>query len=163
MAVPARATEKSVTTGDSGELREMPLHKPCGYARCEELGIASLGDEDLCCDHFVLRSYEFLQRIDAKRTGSNGDVRQSTVLMDFANSCLQGALEVSLRSTSLNNLQKARLLDIMLWAGEYIHRAEIQPFSSPNSREGKFGVQSAAPRSVYQKPQVKTRTTPLPQ
>ncbi len=83
--------------------------------------------------------------------------------MNSANSCLQGALEVSLRSASLNNLQKARLLDIMLWAGEYIHRAELQLFSSPDSLESKFGTQSTAPRSAYQKPQVKTRTTLLPQ
>lgn len=162
MAVPARATEKSATTGDSGELREMHLHKPCGYAHCEELGIASLGDEDLCCDHFVLRSYEFLHRIDAERSGNSGDVRQSAAMMDSANSCLQGALEVSLRATSLNNLQKARLLDIMLWAGEHIHRAELQLFSSPNSLESKFAAQGDARRSAYQKPQVKTRTAGLP-
>ena len=163
MAVPARATEKSVTTGDSGELREMHRQKPCGYAHCEELGIDSLGDEALCCDHFVLRSYESLQRMDGERSGSGGDVRQAAALMDSANNCLQGALEASLRSTTLNNLQKARLLDIMLWAGEYIHRAESQLFSGPSLLESRFSTQSSASRPVYQKPQVKTRNTPLPQ
>jgi len=162
MAVPARATEKSATTGDSGELREMHLHKPCGYAHCEELGIASLGDEDLCCDHFVLRSYEFLQGIDAQRSG-NGDVLQFAALKECVNSCLQGALEVSLRSSSLNNLQKARLLDIMLWAGEFIHRAESHHSSGAVSFKNHSAAQGASQRLVYQKPLVKTRTTLLPQ
>lgn len=162
MAVPARATEKSATTGDSGELREMRLHKPCGYAHCEELGIASLGDEDLCCDHFVLRSYEFLQRIDAQRLG-NGDVREFADLKDSVNSCLQGALEVSLRASSLNNLQKARLLDIMLWAGEFVHRSESHPSSVSSLLKNPPAMQGTKERLVYQKPSVKTRTTLLPQ
>jgi len=157
MAVPVSAAEKTVFTGDSGESRAMHLHKPCGYADCQEHGIASLGDEDLCCDHFVLRCYELLQQIDAGRTRGRSDVDGSSDLMRSVNSCLQGALEVSLRSDSLSNLQKSRLLDIMLWAGEYIHRAEEHRFSEQNLRE------SSTQRARYQKPQVKTSTTLLPQ
>ena len=157
MAVPGRAAEKTVFTGDSGESRAMHLHKPCGYADCQEHGIASLDDEDLCCDHFVLRCYEFLQQIDAGRTRGKGDVDGSSGLMGSVNSCLQGALEVSLRSDSLSNLQKARLLDIMLWAGEYIHRAEERRFSGQELK------QNSGQRSPYQKPQFKTSATLLPQ
>ena len=157
MAVPARATNKTVFTGDSGESRAMHLHKPCGYADCQEHGIAALGDEDLCCDHFVLRCYEFLQQIDTGRTRGKNDVDSSLDLMGSVNSCLQGALDVSLRSASLSNLQKARLLDIMLWAGEYIHRAEERRF-------GENGVkQNPGQRALYEKPQIRTTTTLVPQ
>jgi len=157
MAVPARATEKTVFTGDRGESREMHLHKPCGYVDCQEHGIASVGDEDLCCDHYVLRCYEFLQQIDAGRSRGRNDVDGSPDLMGSVNSCLQGALEVSLRSASLSNLQKARLLDIMLWAGEYIHRAEERRFSENAVK------QNPGQRAVYQKSQIRTTTTLLPQ
>lgn len=155
MAVPARATNKTVFTGDSGESRAMYLHKPCGYADCQEHGIVALGDEDLCCDHFVLRCYELLQQIDGGR--KRGERNGSPNLMGSVNGCLQGALEVSLRSASLSNLQKARLLDIMLWAGEYIHRSEERRCDENALK------QSPSRRAVYQKPQIKTSTTLLPQ
>jgi len=133
MAVPVRATQESVTTVKPGELRAMRIHKSCRHANCQELGITSIGDEDLCCDHFVLRSYEFLERVDAQRSRSESESRLSPQLRSSVNSCLEGALEVSLRSASLNNLQKARLLDIMLWAGEYIHRGEARRFQGAHS------------------------------
>jgi len=161
MGVPARATDKSVATGDSGELREMHLHKSCGYAACQEPGIASVGDENLCCDHFVLRSYELLQRIDAERAKNDSSFRQSTALKSSVNSCLQGALDVSLRSAALNNLQKARLLDIMLWAGEYIHSAEPRRPGGLHLAGG--ATSNPEERAPYQKPEVRSRTTLLPQ
>jgi hypothetical protein len=163
MAVPARANEKSVTTGDSGDFRAMHLHKPCGYAACQEPGLASVGNEDLCCDHFVLRCYEFLQQIDAEPSRNDKDCLPSRDLKSAINSCLQGALDVSLRSASLNNLQKARLLDIMLWAGEYIHRSGSSRFSDRNLSEAHFVTQSSSQRSSYQKPQIKSRTTLPPE
>lgn len=159
MAVPARAAEKSVVTAESGELREMRVHKSCGYAACQEPGIASVGDENLCCDHFVMRCYEFLHQIDVERSGKNSDFHRSSALKSSINNCLQGALDVSLRSATLNNLQKARLLDIMLWAGEYIHRCGSGRFSGRNSSENDFGKKMAGPRSAYQKPQIKSSTT----
>ena len=152
-----------MTTRDSGELRAMHLQKPCGYAHCKESGIASIGDEDLCCDHFVLRSYEFLQQIDAEHPRGNGDLGQSAALKDSVNSCLQGALEVSLRSASLNNLQKARLLDIMLWAGEYIHRTQSQCFAGGNSPAGELAKRMPDQRTSYHKPEIRSRTSLLPQ
>lgn len=162
MAVPARAAEKNLFTGDSGESRAMHLHKPCGYANCQEHGITSLGDENLCCDHFVLRCYEFLQQVDGDRRRSENAVDRSSSLIGPINSCLQGALDVSLRSASLNNLQKARLLDIMLWAGECIHHAEERRFAMSLQREDVSG-QKPVQRSPYHKPQVKSRTTQLSQ
>jgi len=84
-------------------------------------------------------------------------------LKSAINSCLQGALDVSLRSASLNNLQKARLLDIMLWAGEYIHRSESGRFSSRSSLENHLIRQSPSRRSAYQKPQIKSCTTLPPE
>lgn len=161
MAAPARATNKTVFTGDSGESRAMHLHKSCGYADCQEHGIAALGDEDLCCDHFVLRCYEFLHELDGARLRGEGQVNSSSDATSSINRCLQGALDVSLRSASLSNLQKARLLDIMLWAGEYMNRAEAQRATGYFSRE--VALPSVGKRAPYQKPLIKSRTTLLPQ
>ncbi|GAC1630070.1 MAG: hypothetical protein NVS9B14_00190 [Candidatus Acidiferrum sp.] len=160
MAVPVRVLQKKETTGDLGEQRAMHLHKPCRYAACVEHGIASVGDEDLCCDHFVLRSYEFLEQIDAERAKHNGEFFVTAGVKDSVNSCLQGALEVSLRSESLNNLQKARLLDIMLWAGQFIHLVDNRRLGG-----GTFAVslEGQRQRAAYSAPRIKTRTILLPQ
>ncbi len=163
MAVPVRVREEFETTGDLGERRAMHLHKPCRYAACVERGITALGDEDLCCDHFVLRCYEFLEQIDAERTRNNNDQFVSPALKSSVNSCLQGALEVSLQSDSLSNLQKARLLDIMLWAGEFVHRADAAMFGSGNTSKYRSSATQTQQRATYVAPKVKVRTGLLPQ
>ena len=161
MAVPVRGRRGQETTGDSGDLRAMHRHKPCRYAACLEHGAAALGDEDLCCDHFVLRCYEFLQQVDAERGKSSNDFLFTTNLKDSVNNCLRGALEISLRSESLTNLQKARLLDIMLWAGEFIHRADAARFGARGLCVSGVNEASSGQRAAYVKPEVKTRTSLL--
>jgi len=162
MAVPVRGREKTDVTGDSGEMRAMPAHKLCRFAACQELGVTAVGDEDLCCDHFVQRCYEFLEQIDAERAKSGADIFHSAQLKYAVNSCLQGALEVSLRSDTLDNLQKARLLDIMLWAGEYVHRADAHRAGGVGYEAAKLRSNEIGQRALYQKPQIKTRTSFFP-
>lgn len=161
MAVPVRERQEQQTTGDSGDLRAMHLHKSCRYAGCLEHGATALGDEDLCCDHFVLRCYEFLEQIDTERSKSSNDFLFTTSLKDSVNNCLRGALEISLRSESLSNLQKARLLDIMLWAGEFIHRADAARFGARGLCVSGVKEASSGQRAAYLKPEVKTRTSLL--
>ena len=161
MAVPVRGRQEQQTTGDSGDLRAMHLHKLCRYAGCLEHGTTALGDEDLCCDHFVLRCYEFLEQIDAERGKGSNDFLFTTDLKDSVNSCLHGALEISLRSESLSNLQKARLLDVMLWAGEFIHRADAARFGATGLCVSGVNQASRGQRAAYVKPEVKTRTSLL--
>ncbi len=163
MAVPVRAFEKKQTTGKLGDRRAMHIHKPCRYAACLEHGITALGDEDLCCDHFVLRSYEFLEQVDAERARNGGEHFYTTALKNAVNSCLQGALEVSLRTESLNNLQKARLLDIMLWAGEFIHRADNLRLGSCGLVGNTATTKAPEARHGYSAPQLKTRSSLLRQ
>jgi len=163
MAVPVRGFEKPDVTGDLGELRAMPVHKLCRFASCQEPGVTAIGDEDLCCDHFVLRCYEFLEQIDAERSKSCLDHKHLASLKSAVNSCLQGALEVSLRSETLNNLQKARLLDIMLWAGEFVHQTDAHFAPGSGISAAKFGINTASQRAAYTRPNVKTPTTLLPQ
>src|SRR4029077_11205053 len=97
MAVPIRRLEKPEASGDLGELRAMPAQKLCRFAACQEPGITAIGDADLCCDHFVLRCYEFLEQIDLERAKSGCDTTRTAALKRSVNSCLQGALEVSLK------------------------------------------------------------------
>ena len=162
MAVPVRGREKQENR-DPGELRAMHHHKPCRYAGCLEHGATALGNEDLCCDHFVLRCYEFLQQIDAERGKHSIDFVFTTDLKDSVNNCLHGALEISLRSEALSNLQKARLLDIMLWAGEFIHRADANRLGGEGLCVSGVNQGCTGKRAAYAKPEVKSRTGDLRQ
>src|SRR5882762_5477600 len=91
MAAPVRGRRKQETKGDSGGLRAMHLHKPCRYDACLEHRVTALGDEDLCCDHFVLRCYEFLQQIDTERIEGRNGFFFTAGLKQSVNNCLQGA------------------------------------------------------------------------
>ena len=162
MAVPVRGREKQKNI-EPGELRAMHHHKPCRYAACVGPGVTALGDEDLCCDHFVLRSYEFLEQIDAERAKSRNDFLFTTRLKESVNECLHRALAVSLRSKSLSNLQKARLLDIMLWAGEFIHRADANRLGGEGLCVSGVNQGCTGKRAAYAKPEVKSRTGDLRQ
>jgi hypothetical protein len=66
----------------------------------------------------------------------------------FIEECSRKALDVSLQSENLSNLQRGRLLDILLWAGELFvllraPRATLAP--STASPEGQFVLRTTSP------------------
>lgn len=52
----------------------------------------------------------------------------------FVEECSHKALEVSFRCDSLTNLQRGRLLDILLWAGELFLLLRTQNSGSPEAQ-----------------------------
>ena len=102
----------------------------CSRADCPKRAVTSLGELDFCFDHFCIRCYELLER---GHTGA--DLAYS--LEEFSAELLaldelaRRALEVSFSGLTLNNLDRARLLDILLWAGEltsmFHHRRTAAP------------------------------------
>ena len=101
--------------------------EPCGFPGCKERGAASLEDRFLCREHFLLACYA---RLDAcaqlllerpfPETAS-GLVRQSTT------ECLSQANELAGTAQTLTNLERARLLDIVLWASDLTRRVRRSP------------------------------------
>lgn len=95
----------------------MSESKICAMDFCESAGAASLAQQDFCVDHFIELCYQNLQRIDPR-----GDTGRLSVdlpaLRGFIEECSRRALEVALHCEDLDNLQRGRLLDILLWAGE---------------------------------------------
>jgi len=117
----------------SGILEEqsaMPVEQLCGMDRCEERRVTAFRDENLCCNHFLGRCYEFLERIDPNRDlASNGGQRRAEVKKAIEE-CAQRALEVALGNPSLNNVQRAKLLDILLWTSDITIAAHAQKASN---------------------------------
>jgi hypothetical protein len=101
-----------------GAMLMMSEDKICAVDFCEGAALASLAQQDFCLNHFIDLCYENLQRIDP-RVQKIGRVNLDPAsLRAFIEECSRRALEVALHCEDISNLQRGRLLDILLWAGE---------------------------------------------
>jgi hypothetical protein len=68
----------------------------------------------------------------------------------FIEECSRKALDVSLHSNDLSNLERGRLLDILLWAGELFLLLRVPRFTFAASAapvDSSVAARAAAPRS----------------
>src|SRR5262249_50054845 len=79
--------------------------------------VTSLGPEDFCLDHFCSRCYELLEHADSGTLSAQGAAGLARAVCTLEE-CARRALEISLGELALNNLDRARLLDIVLWSGD---------------------------------------------
>jgi hypothetical protein len=93
---------------------EMPH---CTTDTCGETGV-ELAGQPLCLGHFLQECYQRLERFDpivrGKRRNSTGTEGAPKVLEDL----VKQVLIVCLQRKNLSNMDRSRLLDILLWAGE---------------------------------------------
>ena len=113
-------------SGTPGEQSAMPVEQLCGVDSCQERRATSFCAENLCCNHFLGRCYEFLERIDPNRDLASNGKQRRTELKKLMEECAQRALEVALGNSNLNNMQRAKLLDILLWTSEVTIAANAQ-------------------------------------
>ena len=90
----------------------------CRETACRSAAATSLDQQDLCLNHFLLRCYAGLEAVDPRGQKSHEKRVDLAAMRAFIEECSHKALEVSLHSESLTNLERARLLDILLWASE---------------------------------------------
>lgn len=95
------------------------LQVNCCQDACDSAAATILNYQVFCLNHFLLRCYERLEAIDSRvRDFREGPV-DLAAFRAFIDECSGKALDVSLRyHQDLDNLQRGRLLDILLWAGE---------------------------------------------
>jgi len=116
---------------DKGDQGSMVLTETCSRMDCSKQMVTALGDEELCFDHFCARCYELLEGADGPaewRQDAAGCAEVRTRLDE----CARRALEIALRQIELNNLERARLLDILLWSGELSR--ELRQQRNPRER-----------------------------
>lgn len=90
----------------------------CAVDFCEGAGVATIASQNFCVEHFITLCYENLQRIDPRGQKEGRVSLDPASMRAFIEECSQRALEVALRCEDIDNLQRGRLLDILLWAGE---------------------------------------------
>jgi hypothetical protein len=96
--------------------------RKCSLDSCADPVVTCFAQRDLCLHHFLSRCYEDLDRFALSGRGSQVD-SASAALMAFVEECSRRALEVSLQCPHLDNLQRGRLLDILLRASELLPEA----------------------------------------
>ena len=103
--------------GAKGETVSMSAKVLCSRTDCSERVVTSLGEREFCFDHFCIECYELLERSHrgAELAFSSEEFSDELLALD---ELARRALEVSFSRHTLNNLDRARLLDILLWAGE---------------------------------------------
>jgi len=90
----------------------------CSEGSCGDAAITSVDLQALCLNHFLLHCYERLEELDPRGRQFSDEPVDVMSRRAFIEECSRKVLDVSLQSESLSNLQRGRLLDILLWAGE---------------------------------------------
>jgi len=119
---------------------ETILHeRNCAEQSCRRTSVASLNQQDLCLEHFLRSCYETLERLDPRGRYFVSQSIDMASMRAFIEECSRKALDISLHSKKLSNLERGRLLDILLWAGELfllLRAPRITFHKSPAPAEG---------------------------
>src|SRR6202158_6436660 len=122
--------------------------RDCGLGSCGSTAITSLDHQALCLNHFLLRCYEKLEGLDPRGRRFSAEPVDLASMRAFIEECSRKALDISLQSQNLSNLQRGRLLDILLWAGELfllLRAPRLTLAQSMASSEGRPAARAASP------------------
>src|SRR5229473_6377007 len=110
-------TGRRVESMGLGAMDTMLGKRNCSAGSCGSAASTTLDHQALCLNHFLLRCYERLEGLDPRGRKFGADPVDVISKRAFIDECSRKALDVSLQSEDLSNLQRGRLLDILLWAG----------------------------------------------
>ncbi len=96
----------------------MKIDKQCGLSGCGQVAAASLNGEALCRDHFISTCYDRLDRYEEMRKGPGLSASDSESARRFIHECTRCADELEHAAHNLDNLDRAKLLYIILSASE---------------------------------------------
>ena len=111
---------------DLGQVVTKSANGICSEGACDSAAVVSLAvrridaenHQALCLNHFLQRCYAGLEAVDPRGQKFRENPVDLPSMRAFIEECSRKALDVSLQSEDLSNLERGRLLDILLWAGE---------------------------------------------
>ena len=122
----------------------------CRMGSCSSAAITTLDRQALCLNHFLSRCYEKLEGVDPRGRRFSAEAVDVASMRAFIEECSRKALDVSLQSKNLSNLERGRLLDILLWAGELfllLRAPRVSLAESIASTDDELATRAAAPNS----------------
>ena len=120
----------------------------CTVGSCNGAATITLDHQALCLNHFLIHCYERLDGLDPRGRKFSAEPIDMVSMRAFIEECSRKALDVSLQSQNLSNLQRGRLLDILLWAGELfllLRAPRLTLAQSIASSEGRPAARAASP------------------
>jgi hypothetical protein len=113
------------------------MHNPqcCDRRGCARPVIITFAKEALCLDHFCSRSYEFLNGTEALGQARAASSLPTAEQIQTADECARRTLDICMSKIPLNNLERARLLDILLWCGDVVSSLGAKKNSSASMAE----------------------------
>lgn len=107
-----------LSPGDSDSLAVVRKIVRCDECAVRQAAVCSMELRFFCMNHFVDYCYQRLAECEkALGAGRRRNVR------DFLRECATQAAKLLLIGRELQNLDRARLFDIMLWANELLYRS----------------------------------------
>ena len=121
----------------------------CDRRGCSRPVTTTLCEEALCLDHFCSRSYEMLNAMDRHNRLNAASQSPTADQIKIADECARKTLDICMSKMLLNNLERARLLDILLWCGDVVNSSEPR----------KLAARPAEVRGRYEKPAMRRQTS----
>jgi hypothetical protein len=135
----------------------MRVDQPCLRSGCSETGIATFGAGTLCREHFLVACHEALGRMDRGMGLRARGATEAREAKRVADECARGVLDVSLNAAELSNLQKARLLDVLLRACDILRYPWWELHRDPAARSRHVETASSHAGAGTQSPRKLTR------
>ncbi|MGH9679566.1 MAG: PilZ domain-containing protein [Candidatus Acidiferrales bacterium] len=106
----------------------------CATPGCEQSAVSSLGGEAYCRSHFIDTCYVRLEQFEELRNAHSVSVTEAESMRRFIHECSRQADEIEHKSNDLDNLERAKLLHIILSAsevGRFLRRSPRKAASIP--------------------------------
>jgi hypothetical protein len=99
----------------------------CSVPECSEAASASIDERAFCRKHFLTQSYQRLEVISTELRQRQFHERQADAAGRFLESCMRDAADIACAVSAPSNLEKAQVLDVLLWASELHGRLRRSP------------------------------------
>jgi hypothetical protein len=99
----------------------------CSTDECVEEAVASAEERALCRKHFLSYSYKRLEDISGRIHEAQFHERHSDAASHFLEDCMRDAADIACGADTPSNLERAQVLDVLLWASELHGRLRRGP------------------------------------
>lgn len=103
----------------------MPVN--CSAEGCLEAAVASLDECQVCRTHFVTGAYRHLESVAEQIQEPSFYSQHGELATRFLEQCMREVTNIACAAEPPDNLERARLLDILLWASELYGRLRRGP------------------------------------
>jgi len=101
--------------------------KCCTADGCAKAAVASLDERRVCRAHFVAGAYRRLESIAAQIQEPHFHTQHGDLASRFLEGCMRETTNIACAPELPDNLERAQLLDILLWASELYGRLRRGP------------------------------------